>query len=160
VPAASTPEIEACCSSQMVCKGPTKLRCPRCTGAAPPLPRAALWWLRLSSVFGPDTQDMTRSRPHSTVCMRIGDPPVCAPFFKIGSRNGDEVNRLAVTTEDVEDMRIQFSIDGGAYLPGRVKSPPVLVSALCGGLYMYIDDPERDDIKLAVYLDPRTSEGP
>ncbi|WP_437323016.1 protein kinase domain-containing protein [Sorangium sp. So ce381] len=160
VPAASTPEIEACCSSHMVCKGPTKLRCPRCTGAAPPLPRAALWWLRLSSVFGPDAQDMTRSRPYSEVCMRIGDPPVCAPFFKIGSRNGDEVNRLAVTTEDVEDMRIQFSIDGSAYLPGRVKSPPVLVSALCGGLYVYIDGPDRDDIKLAVYLDPRTSEGP
>ncbi|WP_438037692.1 protein kinase domain-containing protein [Sorangium sp. So ce128] len=160
VPAATTPEIEACCPSHMVCKGPTKLRCPRCTGAAPPLPRAALWWLRLSSVFGPDTQDMTRSRPYSKVCMRIGDPPVCAPFFEIGSRNGDEVNRLAVTTEDVEDMRIQFSIDDGAYLPGRVRSPPVLVSALCGGLYVYIGDPDRSAIKLAVYLDPRTSEGP
>ncbi|WP_437520856.1 protein kinase [Sorangium sp. So ce726] len=160
VPAASSPEIEACCSWNQVCKGPTKLRCPRCTGAPPPLPRATRWWLRLSSVIGPGNQDLTRSRPSSNVCMRIGDPPVCAPFFKIGSPSGDEVNRLAVTTEDVEDMRIQFSIDGGAYLPGRVRSPPVLVSALCGGLYVHIDDPERGAIKLAVYLDPRTSEGP
>ncbi|WP_437669483.1 hypothetical protein [Sorangium sp. So ce131] len=32
--------------------------------------------------------------------------------------------------------------------------------ALCGGLYMYVGDPERDGLKLSVYLDPRTSEVP
>ncbi|KYF65105.1 serine/threonine-protein kinase [Sorangium cellulosum] len=157
-PVASSPEIDACCSSRLACKGPTKFRCPRCDGKAPPLPRSRSWWLRLSSVIGPDNQDMTRSHRSSEVCMRVADRAVCAPFFKIGSPNGDEDDRLPVTTEDVEEMRIQFSIDGGAYLPGRVNNPPVLVSALCGGLYVYVDDPERDTVRLSVYLDPRTAE--
>ncbi|WP_437661629.1 protein kinase domain-containing protein [Sorangium sp. So ce1182] len=160
-PAASSPEIEACCALRMTCTGPTKFRCPRCAGKAPPLPRGGTWWLRLSSVIDPDSnQDLTTSRRSSTVCMRIGDRTACAPFLKIGSPNGDEDDRLPVTTEDIEDMRIQFSIDDGAYLPGRVKNPPVLVSALCGGLYVHVDDPAGDKLRLSVYLDARTGEVP
>ncbi|WP_437302710.1 protein kinase domain-containing protein [Sorangium sp. So ce388] len=159
--AASSLEIEACCASRMTCTGPTKFRCPRCTGKAPPLPRGGTWWLRLSSVIDPGTnQDMTTSRRSSTVCMRVGDRTACAPFLKIGSPRGDEDDRLPVTTEDIEDMRIQFSIDDGAYLPGRVNRPPVLVSALCGGLYVHVDDPVGGNLRLSVYLDARTGEVP
>ncbi|KYF72862.1 hypothetical protein BE17_43860 [Sorangium cellulosum] len=159
--AASSLEIEACCASRMTCTGPTKFRCPRCTGKAPPLPRGGTWWLRLSSVIDPGTnQDMTTSRRSSTVCMRVGDRTACAPFLKIGSPRGDEDDRLPVTTEDIEDMRIQFSIDDGAYLPGRVNRPPVLVSALCGGLYVHVDDPAGGNLRLSVYLDARTGEVP
>jgi serine/threonine protein kinase len=151
----------ACCRPDASCTGPKPkgLACPRCeAGKDPPaLPKGASFGLRAAGLVDAGRRDMTGKQPSSALRLRNGKLRASVPFAVIGAQQIYEDNQLRVTTEDIHAGKIHVSIDEGRESIAYVKSPPVLVSALCAGLRMYADDGKGGTMELFFYLDPIAS---
>jgi hypothetical protein len=133
----------------------TRFPCSPCSGRAPLLP-AHDWLMRVHGVTGP--APMPRPDLVKKVCAQVtGGPALCVPFDKLPDRTG-ATGRLRVTSSDVDDGRVYFSIRDAAGIVAqgfghrRSGTGRFLESALCSGLVLVLDDPE---VTLSVFLDER-----
>jgi serine/threonine-protein kinase len=152
----------ACCPPDASCTGPTTFpreQCSRrCGKPVPLLPRFAWWQLRvIQATLGVGGMSILDDHPNAELEMKVGTSTQVLRFSQIG-KDGAANSRLAVRTEDVENGRVHIRLtDGDTTLadgPGRVRARPVGASALCAGLYVYLDTPDGETIVLSVYLDP------
>lgn len=148
----------ACCPVGARCAGPTTFpreQCGRTCAERPPIPRGASWQLRIEGVMR-GREDLVPEHPSAEIGMRAGASVQTLRFSQINAGRASE-GRLPITTEDVENSRVTFQITEGdttlAAGPGRVMKRPVLASALCAGLKVYIDAPSGEPVVLSVYLD-------
>lgn len=158
-PAASPTIVGACCPETMSCTGPTTLsrdQCLPCVGRAPALIPGASWQLRVTHAVAQQAS-LVEGHPDAAIEMRVGGSVQVLPFSAIRDERAAE-HRLPVTTEDINGGRVHFKITEGDTIlaegPGRVRTPPVRVSALCAGLYVYVDASGGEPVRLSVYLDP------
>jgi serine/threonine-protein kinase len=148
------PEYGACCRD--VCnRRLTRFSCPICAGEPPQLPRGQRWWMRVGGV----TDHLSANR----VCvMVIGSsaPERCFSYGALPDVTG-ATGRISVSTDDIEEGRVQFALYSGTILrargPGlrRIGTTRFLTSALCMGLSLHMAVPGQDDVPVSVYLDDR-----
>jgi hypothetical protein len=96
-------------------------------------------------------QDPTRK-----VCAQVtGASSICVPFSSLPDRTG-ALGRLRVTSSDIEDGRVYFSIRdaGGIAAKGfghrRPGTTRFLESGLCSSFVLVLDDPPTT---ISVFLD-------
>jgi hypothetical protein len=160
IAAARTSDLGACCPTERAkCTGPTHFSCPACPGPRPHIPPGYSWVLRVEAVRS-GTENLVETRPDAVLTMRLGDAKAELPLAWIAKKRAGEAS-LHVTTEDVENHRVRFTLadgevtlaDGNGHVDAS-KGHEVLVSALCAGLVLYVDRPSGGSITLSTYLDP------
>lgn len=133
----------------------TRFDCPVCLGQPGPVPAPRRWQMRLNGVTGSTLQPTSTMK----VCAQVDTkgPVACASFGALPDFTG-VTPRLAVTTADIDNGRVYFSIrDGSTILakgfghrkPGTTR---YLETALCAGFVLVIDDPLTT---ISVFLDER-----
>jgi hypothetical protein len=132
----------------------TRFACPICAGVPGPVPLRR-WQMRFNGVTAP-TLGLT---PSMEVCANLigSTSQICAPFSRLPDYTG-LTDRLPVTTTDVDDGHVNFSIrSGGTTLAsgvGRRKAGTTkyLETALCSGFVLHLDDP-LTPATITIFLD-------
>jgi serine/threonine-protein kinase len=131
----------------------TRFKCPVCGGEAPLLP-SRNWQMRISGVTGPTP--MPRPELDKKICAQVeGQKAICVPFIKLPDKTG-AAGRLPVTTTDIDDGQIYFSIrdEKGIIAKGyghrRAGTTRFRTSALCAGFVLVLDEA---DVVISVFLD-------
>lgn len=131
----------------------TRFDCPVCGGDPGPVPRRN-WKMRFSGVSGA----IVGSGRSMEVCAELaGGPQVCAPFSRLPDYTG-AAGRLPVTTADIDDGRVTFSIRSGGVVVAsglghrKAGTTRFLETALCSGFVLHLDDPA---VTISVFLDER-----
>ncbi len=134
----------------------TRFDCPVCTGAPGSVPQRS-WQMRFSGVTAPG---LTLT-PTTKICAQVNPaiPSVCAPLSRLPDLGG-AAGRLAVTTADLDDGKVYFSLREGSTVLARgsgkrrAGTTRYLETALCSGFLLVLDDP-ANLVTISVFLDAR-----
>jgi serine/threonine-protein kinase len=152
-------DLGACCPRDKMCTGPTSFPqtvCRRTCSKRVALQPEASWKMRVYSVTR-DGQDVVELYQTATLEMSAKGRTQKINLGQVDA-GGTGDDRLLVTTQDIDDRRVLFKLSDGdttiAKGPGRVKDHPIYATALCAGLYLYLDTDAEPPYVVTVYLDP------
>jgi hypothetical protein len=110
--------------------------------------------MRIYGVTGPTP--MPRPESDKKICAQVeGSNALCVPFVKLPDKTGS-AGRLPVTTTDIDNGRIYFTIrDGNGIIAKgfghrRAGTTRFLASGLCAGFVLVLDEA---DVTISVFLD-------
>jgi serine/threonine protein kinase len=159
-----------CCSSNGACKSGWPCGPGNCTAGMPD----RWYYLRISGVAGhypneegdPErySDDYAGSHATAKICVKrtkSSEPAVCSTLKDIAATvDGDRKNRAFVSTADLENGGLEVWVEEAnksVVVRGKTGRPMgngFLITALCGGLRLYLGPKGESPIKISAYLDP------